>query len=82
MSLLFLWKPSKTIDHQSFKIFSFLDSMGTMGAAAYDTLLPLMDRPCPFQLAACVDEVMIDYSYDWRHAHQWGVRAIVHHQPW
>jgi hypothetical protein len=66
------------IDHRSFKIFSFLDSTVTMGTAAYNTLLPLVDRPRPFQSMARIDEVMVNYSYDQRHAHQLGLRAIVH----
>ncbi len=79
---VFFWKPSKTIDRRSFKIFIFLDSTVTMGAAAYDILLPPVDRPRPFQSTVRVDEVMVNYSHHRRHAHQPGVRAIVHHGPW
>jgi hypothetical protein len=53
-----------------------------LGAAAYNTSLPPVGRPRPFKSTVRIDEVMGNTSYDWRHAHRLGVRAIVHNQPW
>jgi hypothetical protein len=53
-----------------------------LGAAAYNTSLPPVGRPRPFQSTARVDEVIGNASYDRRHVHRLGVQAIVHNQPW
>ena len=41
----FFWKLSNTIHCQSFKIFSFLVSMGTIGTTAHNTLLLPINHP-------------------------------------
>jgi hypothetical protein len=53
-----------------------------LGAATYNTSLPPVGHPRLFQSMAHIDEVMDNASYDQRHAHQLGVQAIVHNQPW
>jgi len=49
--------------------------------AAQACTIPFMDRPCPFQLMAHVNEVMGNAPYDRCHTHRPGVQALCYNQP-